>query len=132
MAQAMMGADLAGMPCQRMLPLLGEPVLDLLDDKLPVSQAVRVSVLHLIRLLIAGLRDGCSSTAGVCSFARPMTVSFLLWFCGLFSCLDLCLWSAQGRAKHAATVPPMGIQSLEPLQELMMLRPCSQSSSQST
>jgi hypothetical protein len=83
MAQAMMGADMAAMPCQRMLPLLGEPVLDLLDDKLPVSQAVRVSVLHLIRLLIAGLRDGCSSAAGVCYFSHPMTVSFLLWSCGL-------------------------------------------------
>jgi hypothetical protein len=70
-AQALMGTDLAAMPCQRMLPLLGEPVLDLLGDKLPVSQAVRVSVLNLIRLLVAGLRDGCSSAAGVCSFAHP-------------------------------------------------------------
>ena len=74
-----MGADMAAMPCQRMLPLLGEPVLDLLDDKLPVSQAVRVSVLHLIRLLVAGLRDGCSSAAEVCFFSHPMTVSFLLF-----------------------------------------------------
>ena len=88
-----MGADMAGMPCQRMLPLLSEPVLDLLDDKLPVSQAVRVSVLHLIRLLIAGLRDGCSSAGGVCSFDHLMTASFLLRFCGLSFCLDLCLWS---------------------------------------
>lgn len=65
MAQAMMGADMAATPSPQMLPLLGTPVLDLLDDKLPVSQAVRSSVLHLIRLLIAGLRDGCTPAEGV-------------------------------------------------------------------
>ena len=56
-AQAMMGADMAGTPCPELLPLLGEPVLDLLDDELPISQAVRSAVLHLLRLLIASLRD---------------------------------------------------------------------------
>ena len=56
-AQAMMGADMAGTPCPELLPLLGAPVLDLLDDKLPISQAVRSAVLHLLRLLIASLRD---------------------------------------------------------------------------
>ena len=57
MAQAMMGADMASMPAPQMLPLFGEPVLNLLDDKLPISRAVRSNVLHLIRLLIFGLCD---------------------------------------------------------------------------
>ena len=56
-AQAMMGTDMAGAPSPDLLPLLGAPVLDLLDDKLPISQAVRSAVLHLLRLLIASLRD---------------------------------------------------------------------------
>ena len=56
-AQAIMGADMVGTPCPELLPLLGAPVLDLLDDKLPISQAVRSAVLHLLRLLIASLRD---------------------------------------------------------------------------
>ena len=56
-AQAMMGADMAATPAPELLPLLSAPVLDLLDDKLPISQAVRSAVLHLLRLLIASLRD---------------------------------------------------------------------------
>ena len=32
-AQAMMGADMAGTPCPELLPLLGEPVLDLLGRR---------------------------------------------------------------------------------------------------
>ncbi len=66
-AQAMMGADMASTPDPQMLLLFGEPILDLLDDKLPVSQHVRSNVLHLIRLLVKSLRDG-GTLAGAVRF----------------------------------------------------------------
>ena len=67
-AQAIMGADMASTSNERMLPLFGEPILDLLDDKLPISQHVRTNVLHLIRLLVKSLRDGGTSA----SMVRPL------------------------------------------------------------
>ena len=66
-AQAIMGADMAATPNPQMLLLFGEPILDLLDDKLPVSLHVRSNVLHLIRLLVKSLRDG-GTLAGAVRF----------------------------------------------------------------
>ena len=66
-AQAMMGADMASTPNAQMLPLFGKPIMELLDDKLPVSQRVRSDALHVIRLLIRSLRDGVASDSAVCS-----------------------------------------------------------------
>ena len=62
-----MGADMASTPNAQMLPLFSEHILDLLDDKVPVSQYVRSNVLHLIRLLIKSLRDGGPSAGLVSS-----------------------------------------------------------------
>ena len=79
-AQAIMGADMASTSNAKLLPLFGEPILDLLDDKLPVSQHVRTNVLHLIRLLVKSLGDGGTSASMVRSMhkLKPVACS-VLW-----------------------------------------------------
>ncbi len=88
-AQAIMGADMASTPNPQMLLLLGEPILDLLDDKLPVSQHVRSNVLHLIRLLVKSLRDGGTLVGAVRFLSVPIDIMH-----DQLQCLQPDSWSA--------------------------------------
>lgn len=56
-ACALLGPSLSGCPCPELLPVLLQPILDLLDSSAAVSASVRTEALQLVRVLIFCMRD---------------------------------------------------------------------------